>query len=216
METKITRITQTKQGRFALFSGEEFLFSVDDETYVTAHLAEGMLLSAEQLEELRARSETRKAIAKALEYVSLRDHAAGELYEKLRRRFDAESCRAAVERMRELELLNDYAFAARRARYLLQQGKSRRVVEHTLAEKGVDSITIRQVMEDIYTEAEAQGVDPEMEALRGLIVKNYARKLALGKGENVAAALCRRGFSVAAVRAALREYTPMTEEIADL
>lgn len=216
METRITRITQTKQGRFALFSGDEFLFSVDDETYVTAHLAEGTVLSESQLEELRARSETRKAIAKALEYVSLRDHAAGELYDKLRRKFDPESCRAAVERMGELDLLNDAAFASRRARYLFHQGKSRRVIEHTLAEKGIDSETIRQVIEEIYAEAEAEGADPETEALRSLIEKNYARKLALGKSENVAAALCRRGFSVAAVRAALREYTPMTEEIADL
>lgn len=215
METRITRITQTKQGRFALFSGDEFLFSVDDETYVTAHLAEGAVLSESRLEELRARSETRKAIAKALEYVSLRDHAAGELYDKLRRKFDPESCRAAVERMGELDLLNDAAFAARRARYLFHQGKSRRVIEHTLVEKGIDSETIRQVMEEIYAEAEAEGADPEMEALRSLIEKNYARKLALGKSENVAAALCRRGFSVSAVRAALREYTPM-EETTDL
>lgn len=216
METRITRITQTKQGRFALFSGEEFLFSVDDETYVTRHLAEGMVLTAAALEELRSVSETRKAIAKAMDYVSLRDHAAGELYEKLRRRFDPESCRAAVEKMRELELLNDAAFAARRARYLMAQGKSRRVVEHTLAEKGIDRETIRQVMEEIYSEAAEQGTDPEMEALRGLIEKNYARRLALGKSQSVAAALCRRGFSPAAVRAVLREFTPMEEEYTEL
>lgn len=216
METRITRITQTKQGRFALFSGEEFLFSVDDETYVTRHLAEGMVLTAAALEELRSVSETRKAIAKAMDYVSLRDHAAGELYEKLRRRFDPESCRAAVEKMRELELLNDAAFAARRARYLMAQGKSRRVVEHTLAEKGIDRETIRQVMEEIYSEAAEQGTDPEMEALRGLIEKNYARRLALGKSQAVAAALCRRGFSPAAVRAVLREFTPMEEEYTEL
>ena len=98
MAVKITRISQTRNGRFALFAGEEFLFSVDDETYVTRRLAEGMVLDEAELDELRQCSETRKAIAKAFEYVSLRDHAAGELYETLSRKFDAQSCRAAVEK----------------------------------------------------------------------------------------------------------------------
>lgn len=212
METTITRIARTRQGRFALFCGDEFLFSVDDETFFGWHLAEGSTLSAAELEELRARSDTKKAIAKALEYLSLRDHAAGELYDKLRKKFDPASCRAAVERMRELGLTDDYAFALGRARYLLAQRKSRRAVEHTLAEKGVDKETICRVMEEVYTEAEEEGKDPEMEALRGLIEKNYARRLAQGRTDQVAAALCRRGFAPAAVRAALREYTPSTEE----
>ena len=212
METRITRITRTKQGRFALFCGEEFLFSVDDETFFGWHLAEGTVLSAAELEELRARSDAKKATAKALEYLSRRDHAAGELYEKLRKKFDPASCRAAVDRMRELGLTDDYAFALGRARYLLGQGKSRRAVEYALAEKGVEKETIRQVMEEVYAEAEEEGLDPEMEALRGLIEKNYARRLAQGKTDQVAAALCRRGFAPAAVRAALREYTPSTEE----
>lgn len=129
MAVKITRISQTRKGRFALFAGEEFLFSVDDETYVTRRLAEGMVLDEAELDELRQCSETRKAIAKAFEYVSLRDHAAGELYEKLSRKFDAQSCRAAVEKMKALDLLNDHAFALHRAKYLMAQGKSRRAVQ---------------------------------------------------------------------------------------
>lgn len=206
MNTTITRISQTRKGRFALFAGEEFLFSVDDETYVTRHLTEGMQLSAAELEELRQCSETRKAIAKALEYVSLRDHAAGELYEKLNRRYDAESCRAAVEKMASLDLLNDHAFALHRAKYLMGQGKSRRAVQQTLAQKGIDRGTIAEVLEEVYTEAEEEGVDPEMQALRTLIEKSYARKLQAGRTEQVMAALYRRGFPAAAVRSAVREY----------
>ena len=53
MAVKITRISQTRKGRIALFAGEEFLFSVDDETYVTRRLAEGMVLDEAELDELR-------------------------------------------------------------------------------------------------------------------------------------------------------------------
>lgn len=212
MTVTITRISQTRKGRFALFAGEEFLFSVDDETYVTRHLTEGMQLTPAELEELRQCSETRKAIAKALEYVSLRDHAAGELYEKLSRKFDPESCRAAVEKMASLDLLNDRAFALHRARYLLGQGKSRRAVQQVLAQKGIDRETIAEVLQQVYDEAEEQGEDPELQALRGLIEKRYARKLLAGRTEQVMAALYRRGFPAGAVRAAVREYLQQNEE----
>ena len=47
---EITRISQTKKGRFALFSGEEFLFSLDPETFFTQRLAEGDDLAADELE----------------------------------------------------------------------------------------------------------------------------------------------------------------------
>lgn len=209
---KITRITQTKQGRFALFCGEEFLFSVDDETYVTQHLAEGMEISVSRLEELRRCSETRKAVAKALEYVSQRDHSSGELYEKLNRRFDTESCRAAVQKMKELDLLDDQAFTAHRARYLMAQGKSRRAVQQALMQKGIDRQTIAGVLDEIYMEAEQQGENPELKALQQLIRKSYARRLAEGRVEQVRAALYRRGFPPGAVRAALREYQEQQEE----
>lgn len=215
MAVKITRISQTRKGRFALFAGEEFLFSVDDETYVTRRLAEGMVLDEAELDELRQCSETRKAIAKAFEYVSLRDHAAGELYEKLSRKFDAQSCRAAVEKMKALDLLNDYAFALHRAKYLMAQGKSRRAVQQALAQKGIARETAAEVLAEVYAEAQSQGEDPEMQALRSLIEKSYARKLQQGRAEQVMAALYRRGFPAAAVRAAVREYQEQTNQQED-
>ena len=69
---EITRISRTKKGRFALFCGEEFLFSVDDETFVTEHLAEGMKLDEAGLEELRRKSDAQRAKDKAFGYLASR------------------------------------------------------------------------------------------------------------------------------------------------
>ncbi|EJW98304.1 hypothetical protein EVA_13590, partial [gut metagenome] len=44
----IDKVCQTRQGRMALFSGEDFLFSVDTETYFTEHLQVGMSLTGEE------------------------------------------------------------------------------------------------------------------------------------------------------------------------
>ena len=63
-----------------------------------------------------------------MDYLSLRDHAAGELYQKLCRKFDAHSAAYAVARARELGLLNDVSFARRRAAELLRKRKSRREI----------------------------------------------------------------------------------------
>lgn len=201
-EIRIDRIEQTKQGRMALFCGEEFLFSVDMETYFAENISVGDVFAAQELEELRLRTELRRAKDKALQYLSLRDYASGELYDKLRLKFEDEVSAGAVAAMMELGLLNDEAFARHRAKYLIAHNKSRSQVRRHLAEKGVDRLTIDQVVEELYQQQE-DGPDPEVETALRLIGKSYASKLRTGKRENVLAALNRRGFSLAVAREAV-------------
>ena len=205
----IDAISVTKRGRYALFAGGEFLFSLDEETLVREKIREGLTLTLPELEELRKKSETRKACDKALEYLSLRDHSTGELYQKLCRKFDPRSSAAAVAKMQELDLVDDEAFALHRARYLLSQRKSRNQIAQALAQKGIDRQTVAQVLEQLWEESDS---DPDLEALEQLIQKSYGRKLAQGKTQQVAAALCRRGFSPKLVRAAIQEYTNQESE----
>ena len=108
---RLTQIKETKKGRLALFFDGEFAFSLDEDTFADAGLHQDDELEDWQIEELRKKSETRRALDKAMDYLSLRDHAAGELYQKLCRKFDAHSAAYAVARAGELGLLNDAAFA---------------------------------------------------------------------------------------------------------
>jgi len=134
----ISRIAKTKQGRFSLFDENgDFLFSIDGETMVKNHVREGAALDAASLEALKEQSDTRKAKDKALGYLSLRDHASGELYDKLCRKFDARSAAAAVAEMQRLGLINDENFARHRAKYLADQNRSPREIRRRLAEKGI-------------------------------------------------------------------------------
>jgi len=204
----VTRISQTKRGRFALFCGEEFLFSVDSETFFAERLAEGREFEPAELDELRAKSDTRKAKDKALQYLSLRDYASGELYDKLCLKFDPHSAAAAVAKMGELGLLNDEAFARHRAKYLLGQNKSRSQIARHLAEKGVDRATVDEVLAEFYEDAVCGGEElpPDAAAALRLVEKSYGRRLAEGKRENVLAALARRGFSLRDARAAIERW----------
>ena len=196
----ITQIKETKKGRLALFLDGEFAFSLDEDTFAAAALHEEDEVEEWRLEELRKQSDTRKALDKAMDLLSLRDHAAGELYQKLCRRFDGPSAAYAVAKAQELGLLDDAAFARRRAAELLRKRKSRRAILDDLAAKGIDRDTAAEAVEALYVDEEQ---DPELTAAAQLVQRHYAAKLAAGRRDQVAAALARRGFSHAVIRQAL-------------
>ena len=177
---RLTHIKETKKGRLALFLDGEFAFSLDEDTFAAAALHQDDELEDWQIEELRKKSETRRALDKAMDYLSLRDHAAGELYQKLCRKFDAHSAAYAVARAGELGLLNDVSFARRRAAELLRKRKSRREILNDLSAKGIDRDTAADVVEELFAETD-DGESPELETARALVQRQYAAKLAAGK-----------------------------------
>lgn len=202
----ISRIQETRRGRFALFDeAGAFVFSVDGETLVKNGLREGTVLDAGALVRLHGQSETRKAKDKALTLLSVRDHASGELYEKLRRTFDEHSAAAAVAEMQLLGLLNDAAWACRRAEYLAGRHKSVREIARDLASKGVERGLIDDALASLVPAGGEDGGDESLDAAacRALVAKHYMRKLAAGRADSVLAALARRGFARADARAAV-------------
>ena len=203
---RLTRITETKRGRYALFLDDEFAFSLDEDTFAAAGLHAGDELTEPAVAELRRKSDARRALDKAMDLLALRDHAAGELYAKLCRRFDPHTAAAAVARVGELGLLNDAGFARRRAAELLRKRKSRREILQDLAAKGIDRETAADALAALMP-ADGQE-DPDLASARALVERQYARKLAEGKTQQVMAALARRGFSHAVIRAAVQPRDP--------
>ncbi|MFR7452372.1 regulatory protein RecX [uncultured Subdoligranulum sp.] len=203
---RLTRITETKRGRYALFLDDAFAFSLDEDTFAAAGLHAGDELTEPAVAELRRKSDARRALDKAMDLLALRDHAAGELYAKLCRRFDPHTAAAAVARVGELGLLNDAGFARRRAAELLRKRKSRREILQDLAAKGIDRETAADALAALMP---ADGEeDPDLASARALVERQYARKLAEGKTQQVMAALARRGFSHAVIRAAVQPRDP--------
>ncbi len=200
---RLTQVKQTKKGRMALFLDGEFAFSLAPEAFADAALHTGDELTDAEVGRLRAGSDARRALDKAMDYLSLRDHASGELYQKLCRTFDPDTAAAAVRRAGELGLLDDEGVARRRAVELHAKHKSRREILRDLAAKGIDREAASAAVEAL--DAAGAGEDPELCAARALVQKQYARKLAQGRREQVAAALARRGFGHAVIQAALRE-----------
>ncbi|MDL2294219.1 RecX family transcriptional regulator [Ruminococcaceae bacterium OttesenSCG-928-D13] len=156
--TRITRITETKRGRFALFSDEEFLFSIDGETYMATGLEAGCDLSDADLLALKDRSDTRKASDAALRYLSLRAYGEQELYQKLLGRFDEHSAAAAVAKMCELDLLDDGTFAREKAKGMATRGKSPREIRQKLEHLGIDRQLAALAVSELEIDAAGQDV----------------------------------------------------------
>lgn len=192
----LTRISQTKRGRWALFCEEGFLFSVDEETMASRCLCVDDALSPAELESLKEQSDAHKAKEQALRYLGRRCYARQELYQKLCLKFDEYTAQAAVDVMQDVGLLDDYAYAVERAQGLAAKRKSRLEIERQLRVAGVDADVLRQAMQ------EAAPCDEE--TAYTLAAGRYAARLANGEERQVMAALARRGFAHRDIRAAVQ------------
>ena len=197
-DVKITRIGETKRGRFALFADEEFLFSVDAETLHKHKIQEGSSLSSEELSFLKDDSDARKAKDQALRYLSLRAYGENELYQKLCLKYDEPTSAAVLAALRELDLLNDQAYARDKARGLAARKKSGAEIRRRLLALGLEKSLVEAAV--------AGAVPPEADAETALAIlrQNYMEKLRRGEKEKVMAALARRGFSHADIRRAVQ------------
>lgn len=210
MSLKITRISATKRGRFALFVDDEFLFSIDDETMVQYHIQEGSLLTNEELSALKDASDIRKAKNQALRYLSLRAYAQEELYQKLCLKYDTYTSAAAIQAMVELDLLDDENFAVEKAKGLMSRGKSSSEIRRQLQALGIGANLISTAL---------QMAEPndEENAYKVLKKGGYMEKLARGEREKVMAALARRGFGHSTIRTvvdrALNEIKQNSEDM---
>lgn len=193
----ITHISETKRGRFALFSAECFLFSVDEETLVQYDLHEGSSLSDEELSSLEKLCEARRARERALRLLARRAHSEWELRQKLLQYHDEFSVDVVIQDLLEVGFLNDEEFALARAGHLAEQGRSRREIAERLRAVGVGR-------DDIETAQRETDVDEYNRALQ-VLQKSYLVKLRAGEREKVIAAMARRGFTQHDVLRALEE-----------
>lgn len=201
----ITDIRKTRRGRYALFTEEGFLFSVDAETLVVSRIQTGSSLSGEELDLLKENSDIRAAKDAALRYLSLRAYGERELFDKLARRYDEHTCAAVVAQMCELELLSDETFALEKAKGMAERGKSPGAIRQKLAALGIDRQLVEDVMANVDIDAAATALD--------IVQKNYMDTLMGGDRQKVMAALARRGFSHRDIVKALDAAVEQAEEL---
>ena len=188
----------------ALYLDGEFVMNLDTRTLIENRFDVGKEIDDEDLHEIINLSNERRAKEKALWLISYRDHSKKELTDKIKRTCDEESAEKAVERMEELGLVNDEAYAQRYARKLLySKHMSKNAAVCELSRKGIDKELAQEILEN--TEVD------ERDQIRQVIDKKY-RNLSDEKIKRRAvAALQRLGYRWDDIRSVLEEYSEEDE-----
>ena len=160
---------------------------------------EGDEIPPERLKEYLAESDYIRAKARAVWLLDRYTYTERRLAEKLKAaRFGEEAVKKAVERLKELGLVDDRGLSARYAEDCARHGISKREAYYKLYSKGFDAETVRAALDSADFD--------EAEQINALLERKYARALNSGETEKVYAALVRKGFSYGAVRDALKKY----------
>lgn len=148
---KITAIKQQlkRNDRYSVFVDGAYAFSLSEAALLESGLASGQEMSANQLAGLEETSRADKAYGNALRYVALRPRSEWELTSYLaRKEIDQPIVHQITEKLRSLDLLNDYKFAESWVanRRLLKPVSKRRLTQE-LKQKHVADDIISQVLQ---------------------------------------------------------------------
>ena len=195
---KVVNLQQKRKSLTAVVFDDGSELLVDSEIALIENITIGSEI--ENIEKIIYKSDFKRAKSRALWYLSRGDLSEKSLFEKLvRGGFSETASRDAVERMKELGLVNDYMYAKRLADYLSNTGISNREIQFKLTQKGIDRDIAREL---------SKSENDEIDKIKYLIEHKYKNKL---DGESniqkVFAALVRKGFSYSDVKAALRDYS---------
>ncbi len=196
----ITAIEPRRKAMSALYIDGEYVMNLDTQTLIENRFDVGREIDDEDLHEIIALSNERRAKEKALRLISYRDHSKKELTDKIKRTCDSESAQKAVERMEELGLVDDENYARRYAYQLLfSKHMAPGGAARMLVQKGIDR-------ELAYEIVEKYPVDT-VESIKAVIDKKY-RNIGDEKiRRRAVAALQRLGYKWDEIRSALEEYT---------
>ena len=197
----VTAVEPRRKSLSALYIDGEFAMKLDTETLLINHIKAGVEISDEQLHQLIEDSNNKRAKEKALWLISYRDHSKKELVDKIKRTSSEESAVAAVERLTELGLVNDEAYARRYFEELTQGSKhlSPRGARYKLIEKGID----REIIDAIVDETDID----EREQIRIIINSKYKNFNADEKSKKrTVSALQRKGFRWDDIRSVMEDY----------
>ena len=101
----------------------EYLLTVDEIFWFSSGYISGDEINEEELTAFEEAAGSRRAFNSALNSLDYRDHSEREIRQKLLRKFDSQYVDEAVEKLTELDLVNDERYAQMYARELFEHKK---------------------------------------------------------------------------------------------
>ena len=148
---------------------------------------------------------SRRAFNSALNSLDYRDHSEKEIRAKLLRKHDADYVDEAVEKLIELDLVNDERYAENYARELFERKKFGKMrIKSELRAKGISADIANTAVEELFEEEEPDNV----QRIVDIIGKRYYNRMNDEVGrKKVFSALQRMGYSFSDIREAMSEFS---------
>lgn len=201
-------ITQIKEGKslYALYIDDEYVEMICKTAIVDYGIKTGGTIDDNRLHDLLRYSEYIRAKEKALNLLTYHDHSQKELYDKLKLKFSEYASKQAIDKLIELNLIDDRRFAERYANELITNKRlSLRGIKSKLYQKGIDKDLIDEIVEEIE-------INP-IEQIVELLETKFSRSLDNEKGiKRVNNSLLRMGYSYSDIKSAFNKYNEYISE----
>lgn len=178
----------------------EYQATTDADFWAEHYIKDGTEIDEDEWNELLSAIQYRKAVNKAADLLSRRDHSVKELRDKLILTSDPVSADKAIEKMLEFGYLDDEKYARNLVKYLFEtKHYSASHVRQECFRRGIDRDIVQQLLED----DEPDNVKNALALIEG----KYRTKLLQENGrEKVTAALMRKGFTYSDIKSAFYRF----------
>ena len=194
-----------RKDKIHIYIDGEYLLTVDEIFWFSCGLVSGDEINEEELTAFEEAAGSRRAFNSALNSLDYRDHSEKEIRAKLLRKHDADYVDEAVEKLIELDLVNDERYAENYARELFERkrfGKMR--IKSELRAKGISANIANAAVEELFEEEEPDNV----QRIVDIIGKRYYNRMNDEVGrKKVFSALQRMGYSFSDIREAMSEFS---------
>lgn len=194
-----------RKDKIHIYIDGEYLLTVDEIFWFSCGLVSGDEINEEELTAFEEAAGSRRAFNSALNSLDYRDHSEKEIRAKLLRKHDADYVNEAVEKLIELDLVNDERYAENYARELFERKKFGKMrIKSELRAKGISADIANAAVEELFEEEEPDNV----QRIVDIIGKRYYNRMNDEVGrKKVFSALQRMGYSFSDIREAMSEFS---------
>ena len=194
-----------RKDKIHIYIDGEYLLTVDEIFWFSCGLVSGDEINEEELTAFEEAAGSRRAFNSALNSLDYHDHSEKEIRAKLLRKHDADYVDEAVEKLIELDLVNDERYAENYARELFERKKFGKMrIKSELRAKGISADIANAAVEELFEEEEPDNV----QRIVDIIGKRYYNRMNDEVGrKKVFSDLQRMGNSFSDIREAMSEFS---------
>lgn len=194
-----------RKDKIHIYIDGEYRLTVDEIFWFSCGYISGDEIDEEELTAFEEAAGSRRAFNSALNSLDYRDHSEKEIRAKLIRKHGAEYVDEAVEKLIELDLINDRRYAENYARELFDHKKFGKIrIKSELIAKGIASDIASETVNSLFEDEEPDNI----QRIVDIIEKKYYNRMNDEVGrKKVFSALQRMGYTFSDIREAMSEFS---------